>query len=65
MTTQNDLAQFLNDLENIQNLNRLVEDIRYAFMDYQVRTPGRLTLTTPNACLRLPYNETSTTRAVS
>ena len=37
ITTQNDLADFLGNLENARKLNDLVEDIRYALMDYQVR----------------------------
>ena len=36
--TQSDLPGFLNDPENAQRLNTLVEDIRYAFTDYQVCT---------------------------
>ena len=36
LTTQNNLVDFLNDQENAQRLNSLVEDIRYALMDYQV-----------------------------
>jgi hypothetical protein len=41
MTTQKDIAQFLNNTENAQKLNDLVDDIREAVMDYQVRTPQR------------------------
>jgi hypothetical protein len=44
MTTQKDLADFLNNPENAQRLNGLVEDIRYALMDYQVCTPKKLVL---------------------
>ena len=36
ITTRNDLVDFLDDPENTQMLNVLVEDIRYALMDYQV-----------------------------
>jgi len=36
MTTQKDLALFLKKPENAQKLNGLVQDIRYAVMDYQV-----------------------------
>ena len=39
MTTQNNLMDFLNDQENSQRLNGLVEDVRYALMDYQVCIP--------------------------
>lgn len=34
--TQRDLAEFLNNSENAQELNLLVEDIRYALIDYRV-----------------------------
>jgi len=37
MTIQKDIAQFLNNTENAQKLNDLVDDIREAVMDYQVR----------------------------
>jgi hypothetical protein len=36
ITTQNNLAQFLNDTENAQKLNSLVGDIRSAMVGYQV-----------------------------
>ena len=39
ITTQEDLTLFLNDPENAQRLNGLVEDIRYALMEYQVCAP--------------------------
>ena len=48
MTTQKDIAQFLSNTENAQRLNDLVDDIREAVMDYQVRTSGGLTLRTSN-----------------
>jgi len=41
IVTQQDLTCFLNDPENAQRLNSLVEDIRYALMDYQVCTPNK------------------------
>jgi len=65
MTTQEDVAYFLNNPENAQKLNSLVEDIRHALMDYQVCTFQRSTPVIPNVCLRLHYNKTFTTRAVS
>jgi len=43
MTTQEDLALFLKNPENAQKVNGLVEDARYALIDYQVCTPGALT----------------------
>jgi hypothetical protein len=39
ITTHKDLVQFLNVTENAQKLNDLVEDIRDAFMGYQVCAP--------------------------
>ena len=39
MTARNNLGNFLDNPENAQEFNSLVEDIRYALMDYQVRTP--------------------------
>jgi len=56
MTTQKDIAQFLNNTENAQKLNDLVDDIREAVMDYQVRILRCPALTASDACLRLPYN---------
>ena len=39
MTAQEDLLDFLNDPENAQKLNFMVEDVRYALLDYQVCAP--------------------------
>ena len=65
ITTQEELAVFLEDPENAQRLNGLVEDIRYAFMDYQVCTPRVLALNTSDIFLRLRCSKKSTTKAVS
>ena len=35
---RNDLVDFLNDPKNAQGVDDLVEDIRYALIDYQVCT---------------------------
>jgi len=48
MTTQGDIAQFLSNTENAQKLNDLVDDIREAVMDYQVRTSEGLALSVSN-----------------
>ena len=64
MITQMDLTDFLKDPENAQKLNSLVEDIRYALMNYQVCAPNRLVLHTSNTFLRLRCNEKSMTKAV-
>jgi len=61
MTTQKNIAQFLNNAENAQKLNDLVDDVREAVMDYQVRIPKGLAFIVSNACPRLPYNGISTT----
>ena len=50
MTAQKDIAQFLNNTENAQKLNDLVDDIREAVMDYQVRTSEEPTLSLSNIC---------------
>jgi len=50
MTTQKDLVLFLKKPENAQKLNGLVQDIRYALMDYQVCFPKRPTLVVTNVC---------------
>jgi len=39
VATQKNLAIFLNDPENAQKLDGLVQDIRYALMEYQVCSP--------------------------
>ena len=44
MTTQKDIVQFLSNADNAQKLNDLVDDIREAVMDYQVRTSEGLVL---------------------
>jgi len=41
MTDQKDLALFLKTSDNAQKVNGLVQDIRYALMEYQVCFPKR------------------------
>jgi len=65
MATQKDLVHFFKHPENAHNVNGLVEDIRHALMDYQVRTLKTLTSIISNVRCRRRYNWTSTTRAVS
>ena len=62
MTTQNNLADFLKNPESAQELNGLVEDIRYTLMDYRVFTLKKLILIVSNIHLRLHYNKTSLTK---
>jgi len=63
--TQKDLARFLENAENARKLNGLVEDVRYALMEYQVCTSIIRTLAVPNINLRLRYNKTSIMKVVS
>ena len=58
ITTKKDLALFLKKPENARKLNDLVQDIRYALMDYQVRTPRSPALIVGNICPRPRCNET-------
>ena len=64
MTARKGLTDSLDNPENVQQLNGLVEDVRYALMDYQVCTSNRPALVILNIHLRLRYNKTSTKRAV-
>ena len=48
MTARNNLVDFFKDPENAQRLDYIVEDIRYALMDYQVCAPIPLVLIVPN-----------------
>ena len=41
MTSQNDFVDSLNNPENVQSVDDLVEDIRYALVDYQVCTTSQ------------------------
>ena len=64
MKTQGDVAKFLENAGNAQKLNDLVDDIREAVMDYQVRASEGLVFIPSNVCLRLPYNGISITTPV-
>jgi len=50
MTNKKDFTLFLKVPENAQKLNDLVQDVRYALMDYQVYSPKSLVLTIVNIC---------------
>ena len=41
MAARKNIMQFLSNAENAQKLNDLVDDIREAVMDYQVRAESR------------------------
>jgi len=60
MATQKNIVQFLNNPDNAQKLNDLVDDIREAVMDYQVRSSEGPALIVSNVRFRLPYNGIST-----
>lgn len=60
MTTQGGTVQFLNNAENAKKLNGLVDDVREAVMDYQVRASRGLVLDPSNSCLRFPCSGIST-----
>jgi len=65
ITTKKDLALFLKKPENAQKLNDLVQDIRYALMDYQVCTHERLALVVADILPRLRCDEICMMKAVS
>jgi len=65
MTSQKDLADFLKNLENSQKANGMMEDVRYALIDYQVHTPKTLTRIISNIRRRRRYDWTSMPRIVS
>jgi len=65
MTTQEDLAHFLKNPENAQRVNGLVEDTRYALMDYQVRTLKTLVRIVSNIRYRHRCDWISTTMVVN
>jgi len=48
MVTQEDLALFLKNPKHAQKLNGLVQDTRYALLDYQVCPTKRLALVVAN-----------------
>ena len=64
MTTQNNCADFLKNPENAQELNGLVEDIRYTLMDYRVCTLKKHILIVSNIHLRLHYNKTLSMKTI-
>ena len=65
MAKQEKVEGFFNNVKNAEKLGDLVEDIRDAAMDYQVRDQNELITLTPNIRFRFRYNKTSTTRTVN
>jgi hypothetical protein len=60
---QGKVMGFLTNTKNVQRINDLVEDIREALMDYQVRTSNTFS-TMADVRVRLRCNKISTTRVV-
>ena len=56
---------FLNNVKNADKLGGLVEGIRDAVMNYQVRSWSGLTTLVPDICFRRHYSKISITRAVN
>jgi len=65
ITTKKDLTLFLKNPENAQKLNGLVQDIRYALMDYQACVIERPVLVVANVRPRLRCSRISTMRVAS
>jgi hypothetical protein len=65
MEEQAKVEGFLNNVKNADKLGGLVEGIRDAVMDYQVRNWNRLITLMPDICFRRRYSKISITRAVN
>jgi len=65
LVEQGRVEGFFNNVKNADKLGDLVEDIRDAVMDYQVRNQNELTSPMPEVHFRLRYNKISMTRAVN
>ena len=65
MAARGNIIQFLSNAGNAQKLNDLVDDIREAVMDYQVRTESRgAASVVSNICFRLRYTRAPITTLV-
>ena len=65
LANQGKVKGFFNNFKNADKLGGLVEDIRDAVMDYQVRNQCGLTSPMPDIYLRPRCNKTSIRRAVN
>ena len=65
LAKQGTVEGFFNNVKNADKLGGLVEDIRDAAMDYQVRSENENTSCMPDIYSRLRYSKVSTTRAVN
>jgi len=63
LAEQGKVEGFFNNVKNADKLDGLVEDIRDAVMDYQVRSQSELTSPMPDIHFRLRYNKISMRRA--
>jgi len=65
VTTQKDLADFFKNPDNAREVNGLVEDIRSALIDYQVRAPKDISHVVFDIRCRRRYGWISTMRAAN
>jgi hypothetical protein len=65
LVEQGKIEGFFNNIRNADKLGGLVEDIRDAAMDYQVRNQRELVGLSSDIRFRLRYNKISTTRTVN
>ena len=65
LAEQGKVEGFFNNVKNADKLGGLVEDIRDAVMEYQVRNQNKFTSPMPDIYFRLRCNKTSTIRAVN
>ena len=56
MVAQGDFVDFLNNPEGVQEIDGLVDDIRYALMDYQVCACKKIVFIVSDTYFRLQYN---------
>jgi len=65
LAEQRKVEGFLNNVKNADRLAGLVEDIRDAVMEYQVRSQDQLASSVSDIYFRPRYNKISMTRAVN
>jgi hypothetical protein len=65
LSKQGKVEGFFNNIKNADKLGSLVEDIRDAAMEYQVRDQSEFVTLTPDIRFRLRYSKISTTRTVN
>ena len=62
---QGAIAGLINNADNAGQLNWVIDNIRDAMLEYQVRTQVELTFPVPDVCFRRHCNKISTIRTVS